>query len=120
MLLSTRKGGPPPAPAAAPAAKPRPSDDLLAGKVLKRRTVATPAAKGAGAGAGDAPPKDGAEAGDEADDLLANGKRARVPRLTFKESHLISKAGLWKLYDEGSRLPLSRKAGSEVRSVRGG
>ncbi len=37
------------------------------------------------------------------------GKKPRKVRATFKESNLLSKDGLWLLYKECQRLPLSRK-----------
>lgn len=48
-------------------------------------------------------------------DLLGGDKKARAPVVTFKESHLVSKAGMWQLYSQMQRLPLTYKKGNEVR-----
>ena len=48
------------------------------------------------------------------EDGLIGKKRTRVPRQTFKESNLLSYKGMWLLYDEMAKLPLSRTPGREV------
>ena len=110
--------------------------DLLAGRAIAPRAApaaraAAPRSKGAPVGAG-APASGGddllaggggagggggggGEGGVAEDDLLGGAKRARKVRLTFKESHLISDQGLWRLYEQMQLLPLSRRKGDEVR-----
>jgi hypothetical protein len=61
----------------------------------------------------------GAEAGAATDDVLGDlGKKRKAPRRTFKERSLLDTRGLYKLYQEMQKLPLSRKPGNEVRQPR--
>ena len=53
---------------------------------------------------------------DASDDVLGDlGKKRKAPRKTFKEHNLLDMKGLFKLYNEMKKLPLSRRPGNEVR-----
>ena len=84
------------------------SEDLLAAK--------RPAAGGAAASG----PKvtSGMENGE---DLTAGvdqaGRKRKPARNTLREGAVLSSRGLFKLYQEMQKLPLSRKPGNEVRAV---
>ena len=79
------------------------AEDLLSGVLGGKKAV--------GGGAG------GAEA---SDDVLGDlGKKRKAPRTTFRERNVLDMKGLFKLYQEMQKLPLSRKPGNEVRHVPG-
>lgn len=98
------------------------SDDLLGGGARLRARAAPTAPRddfgadldGEDALDGAAAPAEDASVGA---DLLSK-KKARQTRLTFKETHLIGEKGMWRLYEEMQRLPISRREGDEVRRAR--
>lgn len=54
---------------------------------------------------------------DASDNLLAEAKRAKAQRATFRETDVLSERGVWRLYDSFQRLPLSGKAGHEAADM---
>ena len=90
------------------------SDDLLGGTTRARAAPAAPHVDfGADLDTG-ADAQDGGGGDPPADDLLSK-KKVQQKRLTFKEAHLISEKGMWRLYEQMQRLPISRREGDEVR-----
>ena len=45
-------------------------------------------------------------------------RKQQTPRKTFRPTHLLSDAGMWRIYNDFQSLPLKRKEGSEVRGSR--
>lgn len=66
---------------------------------------------------GDLTVNDAAAPAGEGDDALVGGKRPRAPRITFRETHLLSQQGLWTLYNQFQTLPLKRSAGHEAHDM---
>lgn len=54
---------------------------------------------------------------DEGDEAVVGNKRSRTPRLTLKETHLLSNKGLWALYQQSQTLQLSRKDGQQANDM---
>lgn len=92
-----------------------------AGSQARRGGPASPDADAASVAGSAAAPPDDANIIDapaaEGDDALVGGKRARAPRRTFKETDLLSQAGMWSLYERFQRLPLRRSAGHEASDL---
>jgi hypothetical protein len=107
------KGAARKAPTAAAAAAPQ--DDLLSGVLGGKRGAKGGGGGGEGAGGAQGTGAPAAEP-DATDDVLGDlGKKRKAPRRTFKERNVLDMRGLYKLYQEMQKLPLSRKPGNEVR-----
>ena len=55
--------------------------------------------------------------GDASDNLLIEAKRLRALRHTFRETDVLSERGVWRLYDQFQRLPLSGVPGHEASDM---
>jgi hypothetical protein len=91
------------APAPATAASRKQAAPASTGTGRKRASGGTPAVGGGGGGGGDDDDEAEAEEGDAMDAagvlaLEGLGKKARQPRLTLKETHLLGERGLWAVY----------------------
>ena len=95
-------------------------EDLLSGVLGGKRGGGKPRqgqTAAAAAGGASAAAAAAAAAEQEGDDVLGDmGKKRKAQRRTFKEANVLDMRGLYKLYQEMQKLPLSRKPGSEVRT----